>query len=94
MRLEATLRFLRTFKPLKEETGRGYVDFYDKRSLARIRINLNNKTIGLVEDSAVKLEIPLREVSTMGMDIYRRQLLILDLKGKNTQIIDFSHRSK
>lgn len=94
MRLDATLRFLRTFKPLKEESGKGYIDFYDRRSLARIRINLTNETIGQVEDSAVKIEIPLREVSTMRMDIYRRQLHVLDLKGKNTQILDFSHRSK
>ena len=94
MRLDATLRFLRTFKPLKEESGKGYIDFYDRRSLARIRINLTNETIGQVEDSAVKIEIPLREVSTMRMDIYRRQLHVLDLKGKNAQILDFSHRSK
>lgn len=94
MRLDATLRFLRTFKPLKEEAEKGFIDFYDKRGKTRVRINLINETICQVDDSKVCVEIPLKEISTMRMDIYRRQLHILDLKGKNTQVIDFSYRGK
>lgn len=88
MRTEFTVNFLRTFKALKEESGKGeFIDFYDKTGKNRIRIDCRNNLIKDIEDDTVLFVRPLEEVSTMRMDIFRRQLHILDLKGTEVYTI-------
>lgn len=90
MRVVDTLKFLRTFKVLKEEAGKDFIDFYDRRGRTRIRVDLAKGTLCKIEGTESEPEIPLKLVSTMRMDIYRRRLHIFNLKGKDQYIIDFS----
>ena len=92
MRVQQVLGFLRTFKPLKEEKTKEYCDFFEKRGRVKIRVNLDKSTIEEIRNSVSVKEIPLEEISTMRMDIYKRQLHILDRKGKSMYIINFFYK--
>ena len=87
MRFDFTKRFLDSFKEIKSTEEGETTEYYFKRKdlnrirLTKERIEYARKT---PEDPDVSWvdSFPLAEISTMRMDIARKQLTLFDLSGK------------